>query len=79
MFFQFIFIYIDFNFTGYVRLNFQTSGISQKVQNDSAMSAPSTGDDVELPNWKIKMLYDGECPLCMREVYVIIYCKPLFL
>nr|GMC75455.1 uncharacterized protein LOC109165641 [Ipomoea batatas] len=20
-------------------------------------------------NWKIKMLYDGECPLCMREVY----------
>lgn len=24
----------------------------------------------ELPNddWKIKMLYDGDCPLCMREV-----------
>jgi predicted DCC family thiol-disulfide oxidoreductase YuxK len=20
------------------------------------------------PTWKIKMLYDGECPLCMREV-----------
>lgn len=20
------------------------------------------------PNWKIKLLYDGECPLCMREV-----------
>lgn len=20
-------------------------------------------------NWNIKMLYDGECPLCMREVY----------
>lgn len=19
-------------------------------------------------NWKVKMLYDGECPLCMREV-----------
>lgn len=19
-------------------------------------------------NWKIKMLYDGDCPLCMREV-----------
>ncbi|KMZ62760.1 Uncharacterized protein, mitochondrial [Zostera marina] len=55
----------------YVRLNFQTSGISQKVQNDSAMSAPSTGDDVELPNWKIKMLYDGECPLCMREVNML--------
>lgn len=21
-----------------------------------------------LPSWKIKLLYDGECPLCMREV-----------
>ena len=20
-------------------------------------------------NWKIKMLYDGDCPLCMREVH----------
>lgn len=20
------------------------------------------------PNWKIKLLYDGECPLCVREV-----------
>lgn len=19
-------------------------------------------------NWKVKMLFDGECPLCMREV-----------
>jgi len=19
-------------------------------------------------NWRIKMLYDGDCPLCMREV-----------
>lgn len=21
-----------------------------------------------LPTWKIRMLYDGECPLCMKEV-----------
>jgi predicted DCC family thiol-disulfide oxidoreductase YuxK len=20
------------------------------------------------PSWKIKLLYDGECPLCVREV-----------
>jgi predicted DCC family thiol-disulfide oxidoreductase YuxK len=20
------------------------------------------------PNWKIKLLYDGECPLCLREI-----------
>ena len=23
------------------------------------------------PSWKIKMLYDGECPLCMREVNML--------
>lgn len=56
---------------GYVRLNFQTSGISQKAQNDSAMSAPPMEGNVELQNWKIKMLYDGECPLCMREVNML--------
>ncbi|WP_414545453.1 thiol-disulfide oxidoreductase DCC family protein [Nostoc sp. CCY0012] len=25
-------------------------------------------DQVTAPAWKIKLLYDGECPLCMREV-----------
>ncbi|KAK4362392.1 hypothetical protein RND71_017633 [Anisodus tanguticus] len=25
-------------------------------------------EDQSPENWKIKMLYDGECPLCMREV-----------
>lgn len=23
---------------------------------------------IERPKWKIKLLYDGECPLCVREV-----------
>ncbi|XP_071731666.1 uncharacterized protein At5g50100, chloroplastic-like [Rutidosis leptorrhynchoides] len=23
------------------------------------------------PNWKVKMLYDGDCPLCMREVNML--------
>ncbi|HEY9740679.1 MAG TPA: DCC1-like thiol-disulfide oxidoreductase family protein, partial [Coleofasciculaceae cyanobacterium] len=22
----------------------------------------------EKPSWQIKLLYDGECPLCVREV-----------
>ncbi len=22
----------------------------------------------ELTNWKIQLLYDGQCPLCLREV-----------
>lgn len=26
------------------------------------------GQQPSSENWKIKMLYDGECPLCMREV-----------
>lgn len=30
---------------------------------------PSTsGRTTETPSWAIKMLYDGDCPLCMREV-----------
>jgi predicted DCC family thiol-disulfide oxidoreductase YuxK len=27
-----------------------------------------TSPDVSSPLWKIKLLYDGECPLCLREV-----------
>ncbi|KAL6281168.1 hypothetical protein ACE6H2_018049 [Prunus campanulata] len=34
------------------------------------ITPPKKGDDQEPTpqNWKIKMLYDGDCPLCMREV-----------
>ncbi|KAK1316375.1 Uncharacterized protein QJS10_CPA05g01894 [Acorus calamus] len=28
-------------------------------------------DDLSLNKWKIKMLYDGDCPLCMREVNML--------
>jgi len=27
-----------------------------------------TTESPSAPTWKIKLLYDGECPLCMREV-----------
>lgn len=33
---------------------------SQKGKEDNEQQSPQ--------NWKIKMLYDGDCPLCMREV-----------
>ncbi|OMO77525.1 putative thiol-disulfide oxidoreductase DCC protein [Corchorus capsularis] len=37
---------------------------SQKVKTDE--------DEQQSPqNWKIKMLYDGDCPLCMREVNML--------
>lgn len=28
----------------------------------------SASQATQAPNWKIKLLYDGECPLCLREV-----------
>ncbi|CAK9169390.1 unnamed protein product [Ilex paraguariensis] len=34
--------------------------------------APKKEDEEQLTKeWKIKMLYDGECPLCMREVNML--------
>lgn len=32
-----------------------------------AESSPST-PQVSKPSWQIKLLYDGDCPLCLREV-----------
>jgi len=29
---------------------------------------PELEQSTSLPQWKIKLLYDGECPLCVREV-----------
>lgn len=36
--------------------------IGEDIKEDSGM---------ENKDWKIKMLYDGECPLCMREVNML--------
>ncbi|XP_059640856.1 uncharacterized protein At5g50100, chloroplastic [Cornus florida] len=34
--------------------------------------APKKEDDEQSSqNWKVKMLYDGDCPLCMREVNML--------
>lgn len=37
-------------------------------------SAPSSESDVFMPSpsWRIKLLYDGECPFCLREVNFLI-------
>lgn len=32
------------------------------------ITAVSTPQDPQAATWKIKLLYDSECPLCMREV-----------
>jgi predicted DCC family thiol-disulfide oxidoreductase YuxK len=38
-------------------LNTQSNSLKQSIKTDS-----------EMPSWEIKLLYDGQCPLCMREV-----------
>ena len=30
--------------------------------------AKSVGDNHDQPHWQINLLYDGDCPLCVREV-----------
>jgi predicted DCC family thiol-disulfide oxidoreductase YuxK len=32
----------------------------------------SSNPDEKAPTWKIKLLYDGDCPLCMREVNFLV-------
>ncbi|XP_058115439.1 uncharacterized protein At5g50100, chloroplastic isoform X2 [Magnolia sinica] len=41
-------------------------GMREEATLDPKLS--SKDDNLLSQNWKIKMLYDGECPLCMREV-----------
>lgn len=35
-------------------------------QSDRAIYSVGTNSDA--PDWQIKLLYDGDCPLCLREV-----------
>ena len=32
------------------------------------METKLVNEQLDKPSWKIKLLYDGECPLCVREV-----------
>ncbi|DBA92147.1 TPA: hypothetical protein ACH3X1_015868 [Trebouxia sp. C0004] len=42
---------------------------AQRAQN-TCCHATSAGQDFK-DSWEIKMLYDGDCPLCMREVNML--------
>lgn len=45
-----------------------SSGASQDTPHSSLpASDPQEGENA-LPKWQIKLLYDGECPFCLREV-----------
>lgn len=58
--FQFLF---PFPFPG---LKYPIRAIHETTVNRVAPSKDDVGKSPD--NWKVKMLYDGECPLCMREV-----------
>lgn len=41
--------------------------VSPSPQHNTARDSDPTVSPTP-PNWRIKLLYDGECPLCLREV-----------
>lgn len=41
--------------------------VSPSPQHNTAHDSDPTVSPTP-PNWRIKLLYDGECPLCLREV-----------
>ncbi|KAK7411536.1 hypothetical protein VNO78_02970 [Psophocarpus tetragonolobus] len=45
--------------------------LSQRRHVRAITEATALEPDEELKDWKIKMLYDGDCPLCMREVNML--------
>ncbi|KAF7124794.1 hypothetical protein RHSIM_Rhsim12G0162200 [Rhododendron simsii] len=50
-------------------LKYQIRAIHEATVNPVAPSKDDVGKSPD--NWKVKMLYDGECPLCMREVNML--------
>jgi hypothetical protein len=46
----------------------------EKVESSRETNVDA-GKEPSDSNWKIKMLYDGDCPLCMREVHRSKLCK----
>eukprot|EP00892_Ulva_mutabilis_P003634 jgi/Ulvmu1/1642/UM114_0009.1 len=45
------------------RLGVRTHAVQANVVDPTSLTA-----DGSEPTWRIRMLYDGDCPLCMREV-----------
>lgn len=57
----------DIIFAGLTYLVRAISGT--KTVDNVAVSGKFQNEEESPENWKIKMLYDGDCPLCMREVW----------
>ncbi|CAM8920564.1 unnamed protein product [Rhodiola kirilowii] len=58
-----------------IGIRFPIHAIHESVPESTTATITATqvkGDEVNSePDWKIKMLYDGDCPLCMREVNML--------
>lgn len=58
---------------GNVLIPCKCSGEKYRIRAVSGMAVDPVApkketEEPSTENWKVKMLYDGECPLCMREV-----------
>ncbi|GKV14253.1 hypothetical protein SLEP1_g25155 [Rubroshorea leprosula] len=51
--------------------NYQVRAIQEATAHPIAPKKGKDDDEQSPENWKIKMLYDGDCPLCMREVNML--------
>ena len=43
---------------------------STSIQTLETNNNEILGNSGDRDEWKVKMLYDGDCPLCLREVFV---------
>ncbi|XP_031737699.1 uncharacterized protein At5g50100, chloroplastic isoform X2 [Cucumis sativus] len=62
-------LFSPFRTTNQLGLKYQIRAISEAVV-DPVSSNKENGEGSS-QSWKIKMLYDGDCPLCMREVNML--------
>jgi len=54
-----------------VRQSVQTVSRARNLRAYARVYSSSTSQVEENPTWKVKMLYDGDCPLCLREVNML--------
>ncbi|XP_047312030.1 uncharacterized protein At5g50100, chloroplastic [Impatiens glandulifera] len=61
--------------TGILSLNSEARRFKYRITravNEAIAEPPAAAGEEDVENiWKVKMLYDGECPLCMREVNML--------
>ncbi|XVF50273.1 hypothetical protein PTKIN_Ptkin04bG0083000 [Pterospermum kingtungense] len=57
------------NYKSHEGFKHQIRSIQEAPADTKTSQKGKEADEQQSPqNWKIKMLYDGDCPLCMREV-----------